>query len=70
MGVLRLRVCKGTNESRPKIRVFFSVRNWMCGVSACENRKKRVSHAESVGVGSSVSVCGDGWFNLYSVTPV
>ena len=34
-------------------RTDFSVRNWMCGVSACENRKKHVSHTESVRVGSS-----------------
>ncbi len=26
----------------------------MCGVSACENRQNRVSHGESVRVGSSV----------------
>src|SRR4029434_5550412 len=33
---------------------FFAVRNWMCGVSACENKQKRVSHGETVRVGSSV----------------
>ena len=32
---------------------FFCVRNWMCGVSACENMQKRVSHGETVRVGSS-----------------
>ncbi len=30
----------------------------MCGVSACENRQNRVSHGESVRVGSSaVPLC-------------
>ncbi len=28
----------------------------MCGVSACENRQNRVSHGESVRVGSSVYI--------------
>ncbi len=28
----------------------------MCGVSACENRQNRVSHGESVRVGSSANV--------------
>ena len=28
----------------------------MCGVSACENMQKRVSHGETVRVGSSVPV--------------
>ncbi len=27
--------------------------NWICGVSASENRQNRVSHGESVRVGSS-----------------
>ncbi len=30
--------------------------SWMSGVSACENRQNRVSHGESVRVGSSVYV--------------
>ncbi len=30
----------------------------MCGVSACENRQNRVSHGESVRVGSSGTVTG------------
>src|SRR4029434_4348180 len=34
---------------------FFAVRNWMCGVSACENMQKRVSYGETVRVGSSVA---------------
>ena len=33
---------------------LFGVRNWMCGVRACENVHKRVSHGETVRVGSSV----------------
>ena len=37
----------------PKSDFFFSVRYWMCGVSACENMQKRVSHGETVRVGSS-----------------
>ena len=35
---------------------FFGVRNWMCGVRACENMQKRVSHGETVRVGSSVII--------------
>ena len=35
--IYRRGVWKGTNASRPKIRFFFAVRNWMCGVRACEN---------------------------------
>ena len=26
----------------PKSEFFFAVRNWLCGVSACENMQKRV----------------------------
>ena len=37
----------------PKSDFFFGVRNWMCGVRACENMQKRVSHGETVRVGSS-----------------
>ena len=37
----------------PKSDFFFSVRYWMCGVSACENMQKRVSHGETLRVGSS-----------------
>src|SRR4029434_9455021 len=37
----------------PKSDYSFGVRNWMCGVSACENMQKRVSHGETVRVGSS-----------------
>src|SRR4029434_758779 len=37
----------------PKSVYSFGVRNWMCGVSACENMQKRVSHGETVRVGSS-----------------
>ena len=37
----------------PKSDLFFGVRNWMCGVRACENMQKRVSHGETVRVGSS-----------------
>ena len=44
------------NASRHKIRFFFGVRNWMCGVRACENMQKRVSHGETVRVGSSVII--------------
>src|SRR4029434_6353805 len=40
----------------PKSDFFFCVRYWMCGVSACENIQKRVSHGETVRVGSSVTV--------------
>ncbi|MGL4355773.1 MAG: hypothetical protein ACRCTP_18250, partial [Aeromonas popoffii] len=54
--IYRRGVGKGTNESRPTIVIFFCVRNWMCGVSACENREIRVSHGESVRVGSTESV--------------
>ena len=32
---------------------FFAVRNWMCGMCACVNRQQRVSHGETVRVGSS-----------------
>ena len=39
----------------PKSDFFFSVRYWMCGVSACENMQKRVSHGETVRVGSSAA---------------
>ena len=49
-------VWKGTNASRTKIRFFFGVRNWMCGVRACGNMQKRVSHGETVRVGSSVII--------------
>ena len=38
----------------PKSDFFFGVRNWMCGVRACGNMQKRVSHGETVRVGSSV----------------
>ena len=51
--IYRRGVWKGTNASRTKIRFFFGVRNWMCGVRACENMQKRVSHGETVRVGSS-----------------
>ena len=37
----------------PKSEKLFGVRNWLCGVSACENMQKRVSHGETVRVGSS-----------------
>ena len=37
--IYRRGVWKGTNASRTKIRFFFGVRNWMCGVRACENMK-------------------------------
>ncbi len=37
----------------PKIVLFFFLSNWICGVSASENRQNRVSHGESVRVGSS-----------------
>ena len=40
----------------PKSDFFFGVRNWMC-----ENMQKRVSHSETVRVGSSVIVF---WSNL------
>ena len=40
----------------PKSELFFAVRNCMCCVSACENMQKRVSHGETVTVGSSVNV--------------
>ena len=53
--IYRRGVWKGTNASRTKIRFFFGVRNWMCGVRACENMQKRVSHGETVRVGSSES---------------
>ena len=49
-------VWKEMNASRHKIRFFFGVRNWMCGVRACENMQKRVSHGETVRVGSSVII--------------
>ena len=32
---------------------FLGVRNWLCGVRACENMQKRVSHGETMRVGSS-----------------
>ena len=35
--------------------LFFCGRNWMSGVNACENMQKRVSHGETVRVGSSVT---------------
>ena len=35
---------------------FFGVRNWLCGVRACENMQKRVSHGETVRVGSSACI--------------
>ena len=38
--IYRRGVWKGTNASRTKIRFFFGVRNWMCGVRACENTAK------------------------------
>ena len=48
----------GEFEKWPKIRYFFfAVRNWMCGVSACENMRKRGSHGETVRVGSSAVCC-------------
>ena len=43
----------------PKSDFFFDVRNWMCGVRACENMQKRVSHGETVRVGSSVAYTYD-----------
>ena len=52
--IYRRGVWKGTNASRTKIRFFFGVRNWMCGVRACETMQKRVSHGKTVRVGSSV----------------
>ena len=54
--IYRRGVWKRTNASRTKIRFFFGVRNWMCGVRACENMQKRVSHGETVRVGSSVII--------------
>ena len=35
--IYRRGVWKGTNASRHKIWFFFGMRNWMCGVRACEN---------------------------------
>ncbi len=47
-------VWKGTNLAQDRVFfLFFCVSNWICGVSACENRQNRVSHGESVRVGSS-----------------
>ena len=43
--IYRRVVWKGTNASQKK--------NWMCGVCACVNRQKSVSHGETVRVGSS-----------------
>ena len=54
--IYRRVVWKGTNASQNFFFFFFAVRNWMCGVCACVNRQKSVSHGETVRVGSSVSV--------------
>src|SRR4029434_10571364 len=43
----------------PKSDFFFSVRYWMCSVSACENMQKRVSHGETLRVGSSAFLLDD-----------
>ena len=45
------RTCLG-----PKSDFFFGVRNLMCGVRACENMQKRVSHGKTVRVSSSVII--------------
>ena len=38
---------------KERTRFFWREKNWMCGVRACENMQKRVSHGKTVRVGSS-----------------